>query len=181
MTIAEEYTRINRPLTEAIDSLTADEWRADTPCAGWQATDVVRHLIETQAALLSSAGLEPPVAPDIDADPAAAWRAHSQAMIDLLGDPAVADRTYDSMFGPTTVGRTMDTYYLFDMIVHRWDITATAGRPTVLTDAELDRIEAAIEEFGDYKYMDGIFKPGVEAAPDADRQTRVLAVMGRAA
>ena len=51
----------------------------------------------------------------------------------------------------------------------------------VFTDAELDQLEAGIASFGDAIHMEGICKPGVEAPAGADRQSQVLATLGRQA
>jgi hypothetical protein len=63
--------------------------------------------------------------------------------------------------------------------VHRWDIATATGQDAPLTDDELDRIEQDADGFGDAIYMEGVCKSGVEAPDGADRQTRVLARLGR--
>lgn len=93
----------------------------------------------------------------------------------------VVTTPYEGHFGPTTIGDSMERFYVFDMVVHRWDIARAAGTDDILTDIELDQLEAGIFSFGDAIYMDGICKPGVEAPASADRQTRLLAVLGRRA
>ena len=71
--------------------------------------------------------------------------------------------------------------YGFDLLVHRWDVARSAGHDTRFTDAELDVMEAAIAQLADMLYTPGAFVEGVTAPPGADRQTRVLAVLGRKA
>lgn len=46
-------------------------------------------------------------------------------------------------------------------------------------DEELTFIEASIPAWGEALYMEGICKPARETAPDAGRQTRLLAELGR--
>jgi len=60
------------------------------------------------------------------------------------------------------------------------DVARAVGAGAGLTNAELDRIEAGAESFGEALYMDGICRPAVEVPADADRATRVLARLGRA-
>jgi len=67
------------------------------------------------------------------------------------------------------------------MFVHRWDIARAVGADAGLTDAEVDRMEAGADSFGPALYMDGICRPAVDVPADADRPTRVLARLGRAA
>jgi hypothetical protein len=65
--------------------------------------------------------------------------------------------------------------------VHRWDVARATGQDAALTDAELDRMEAGADSFGEALYMDGICTPAVTPPPGADRATHVLARLGRAA
>lgn len=178
---AVSFDRARRPLTAVIDAVPAGRWADPSPCEGWTARDVVRHLVETQRDLLLPHGVELGAAPAIDDDPAAAWREHAQRVAEAIADDAVPATTYDGFFGPTTLGATLEQYYVFDLLVHRWDIARAAGLDAGLSDDELDRIAAGADSFGDALYLDGVCKPGVEAGPDASREARVLATLGRSA
>ena len=79
------------------------------------------------------------------------------------------------------MGATLEQFYIWDMLVHRWDIAHAIGAPAHLSDAELDRIESGAASFGEALYMDGICRPGVEAPAEADRESRLLARLGRRA
>lgn len=180
-TTAQCYGDADRPLTALLDSLSPPQWGAPSPCDRWDARQVVRHLIETQRDFLAGRGFDLGAAPDIDDDPAAAWRTHRRAVLALISQDAVAATPYDGHFGPTTIGDTLERFYVFDMVVHRWDLARAAGADCVFTDAELDQLEAGIASFGDAIHMEGICKPGVEAPAGADRQTKMLATLGRQA
>ena len=180
-TTAQRSQDADHPLTALLDSLTAPQWRAPSPCDGWDAGQVVRHLIETQREFLTGRGLDLGHAPDIDGDPAAAWRAHRRRVLALVSQDAVVATPYDGHFGPTTIGDTLERFYVFDMMAHRWDVARAVGSDCVFTDTELDQLEAGIASFGDAIHMEGICKPGVEAPAGADRQSEVLAKLGRLA
>lgn len=180
-TTLQRYHHADRPLTALLDTLSPAQWDAPSPCEGWSARDVVRHLIETQRDFLAKHGLDLGDAPDLDRDPAAAWRTHGAAVSALVAQDAVVTTPFDGYFGPTTVGDTLERFYVFDMVVHRWDVARAVAGDDALTDAELDVIEAGIAGFGDALHMEGICKAEVEAPADADRQTRVLAMLGRQA
>jgi uncharacterized protein (TIGR03086 family) len=173
------YEAADRPLTAVLDAVPGDGWTAPSPCEGWSARDVVRHIVQTQREFLTGHGVDLGEQPDVDADPAAAWRDHSKRVSEAVADEAVAGAEYDGHFGRTTVGASLEQFYVFDMLVHRWDIARAAGLDVPFTEAELDRIEQAADSFGDALYMDGVCRPGVEAPADADRATRVLARLGR--
>lgn len=176
-----QYENADQSLTAVLDGVPAQSWTDPSPCDGWTARDVLRHMIETQREFLTGHAIELGEAPDIDADPAAAWRAHAERVTRAIGEDAVAAIEYDGHFGPTTVGATLEQFYIWDMIVHRWDIARSVGADDGLSDAELDRLDYGADSFGEALYMDGICRPGVEAPVDADRKTRLLARIGRSA
>lgn len=176
-----EYADADRRLMTILTALPGAAWSAPSGCEGWTAADVVDHLITTQRDFLAERGLDagPPV--DGRDDPVAAWRGHADATTTLLADPAVASLAFDGFFGPTTVGETIDRFYVWDMLVHRWDIAQAAGLDAGFSPAELERIDAGADSFGEALYMEGICRPAVEIPEGADRATQVLGRLGRAA
>lgn len=181
-TAATQYEGALHPLTAVIEAVQRDgAWDAPSPCEGWTACDVVRHLVETQRELLLGHGVDLGAVPDLQADPVDAWQAHTERVLEALADEGLVGRSYDGFFGPTTVGATLGQFYVWDMYVHRWDLAAAAGLDAGLTDTELDRIEQGADSFGEALYMEGICRRGVQTSAGADRATRVLARLGRAA
>jgi uncharacterized protein (TIGR03086 family) len=174
-----QYRTAARSLAEVVDAVPPEGWSRPSPCEDWTARDVVGHLIETQRSLLAEHGVDLGPAPDLDAGPAAAWRDHAGQVTAALADDAVPAIAFDGFFGATTLGDTLVQFYVWDMVVHRWDVATAAGIGTALTDDELDRVERGIEGFGDALYLEGICKPGVAAPAGADRATRLLARLGR--
>ena len=179
--IATDYAAVLEPLLALVDAVPAAGWDAATPCEDWAARDVVGHLVDTQREFLTGRGVDLGPAPDVAADPAGALRAHAGRVLAAVSDPAVAEESYDGFSGPTTVGETLAQFYVWDMVVHRWDLARAAGLDATLTGAELDRLEAGADSFGEALYMDGICRPAVEVPADAARETRVLALLGRRA
>ena len=178
---ATQYAAADRPLTDLLAAVPSTAWTSPSPCEGWSATDVVGHLVTTQREFLATHGVDLGAAPDVATDPAGAWRTHAAAVAGALADDAVPDREFEGFFGPTTVGAAFLQFYVWDMLVHRWDIARAAGADAGLTADELDRIEAGAESFGPALYMDGICRTAVDAPEDAAREARVLARLGRAA
>lgn len=174
---AELFLTANEQLTAVLD--TVEDWTTASACEGWKVGDVVDHLIDTQRDFLQRHGLEIGPRPDTHDDPLDAWTAHASKIQDLLDTPAVAGSEFDGFFGRTTIGATLATFYGFDMVVHRWDIARGIGLEHHFNDAELDLIEQSLDGFGDHLYEEGICKPALPTTPDADRETRLLARMGR--
>ncbi len=159
------------------DVLPADaDWSAPSPCAGWTATDVVDHMIDTQRDFLAGQGVELGARPDDD--PPAAWAEH---VADVLGrvDDELLHREYDGYFGRTTLGATLADFYGFDMVAHRWDLARALGGATRFTDAEMDELDASIALFGEHLYGAGICRAAVEVPAEASRQDRLLGKLGR--
>jgi uncharacterized protein (TIGR03086 family) len=181
MDTAAAYDAALQPLTAVVEALPAEAWTADSPCEGWTARDVLRHVVDSQRELLTGHGVDLGDPPDVDADPVRAWAAHAARVRDVLADDAVPALAYDGFFGPTTLGATLEQFYVWDMVVHRWDLARAAGLDAALTDAELDRLEAGADSFGEALYMEGICRPGVQPPADAGRDVRLLARLGRAA
>ena len=71
-------------------------------------------------------------APDIDTDPVAAWHDHVKLVMAAISDCRPPATAYDGHFGPTTVGDTIEQFYVWDMLVHRWDIARSVGAQTAL-------------------------------------------------
>lgn len=178
---AQQYAAANQALEAVLDAVPADRWSGPSPCEGWATRDVVRHMVETQREFFTGRGLDIGAAPDLGDDPAAAWRRHAERVLELVRDDGVVTTGYDGYFGPSTVGATLAQFYVWDMLVHRWDVATSAGLDADLTDAELDRIDQGADSFGENLHMEGICKPAVDTPADAAREVRLLARLGRSA
>src|SRR3712207_9592133 len=72
-------------------------------------------------------------------------------------------------------GASLEQFYVWDMVVHRWDVARSVGTDPALTDAELDRVESGADAFGDALCMEGICRPGAEPPAGAgDRKSTRL-------
>lgn len=162
---------------ELVSSLSALEWSRPSPCEGWTANDVLDHVIDTQRDFLAGRGADLGTRPP--GEPAVVWNTHCETVSRLLRDDSFAATEYAGYFGPTTVADTMQSFYGWDLVVHRWDIGSAAGRDVGLSVDELTLVEDQLPGFGEMLYSDGICKPALAVADGADRQTRVLAALGR--
>lgn len=179
--VADEYRSLNAALSSVLVRVDEKAWGNDSPCSEWKAVDVLRHLIATQRSFLEERGIPLHEELRVDNDPVAAWSQHSSGVQDLLEDPKVSDMEYEGYFGPAKVGESMLRFYGFDMVVHRWDIARAAGFDERFTSDEMDMLEGAIAGFGESLYGKGICEQPLEVPDDADRQTRILAKLGRKA
>src|SRR3712207_9002669 len=113
--IAAAYAAADRPLTAVLDAVPADAWDRPSTCEGWTVRDVVRHLVQTQREFLTERGVDLGAEPDVDADPAVAWRAHARRGAAGVAAPAVAEERYDGHIGPTPGGANLNQLYGLDM------------------------------------------------------------------
>jgi uncharacterized protein (TIGR03086 family) len=153
------------------------DWAGASPCEGWTATDVLDHVVDTQRDFLTKQDLDP--GPRPQGDPAAVWLAHLDDVRRIVADEAAVTREYDGYFGRTSVADTLASFYGFDLLVHRWDLGRALGQEVAWSEEEMDRIEPAIKGFGDALYSDGVCRPALDVPADADRQARLLALLGR--
>ena len=84
----DRYERVSAAFTDRVEGCRGDRWSAPSPCDGWAARDVVRHVVDTHRRLV--AGLEgteaEPLPADADLDVARA------GVLGALRDPDRAAR-----------------------------------------------------------------------------------------
>ena len=172
-TFVDRAARFTRILAAA-----GEAWDALTPCAGWSVRDVVAHVIDTQRDFLTGQGLDAGPVTDL-ADPAAAWNAHLDHVVAVLGKDRVAEREYDGYFGRTTIGATMADFYGWDLVVHGSDVARATGQQGSISDDEAQALHTTADGWGEALYSEGICAAPVEVARDASATDRLLARLGR--
>ena len=177
--IADRYRRLATAFADKVAAVPDDRWGSPSPCEGWTARDVVRHVVETQGMFLASVGRELGPLPSVDEDPVAAWEAARGVVQADLDDPARASAGYEGFFGPTTFEETVDRFGCLDLVVHGWDLSRAAGLDDRIDPEEVRRVTADTEGLGDALRAPGVCGPAVEPGPGADEQERLLAHLGR--
>lgn len=177
---ADRYRRVADAFGDRVRAVPAGAWGNPSPCAGWTARDVVRHLVEwLPAFFFDTWGLDRPTIPPVDDDPAASWQALDGAIRAALADPAVAGSRRDTPMGPATFSRMIDTICTGDVLVHTWDLARATGQDEVLDPAEVRRMFDGIEDHDEAMRESGHYGPKVTVPDGADDQTRLLAFLGR--
>ena len=185
--IATRFKTVSATFTARVEEVSGDAWERPTPCEGWVARDVVRHLVEWLPGpgfLLGTFGVETGPIPSVDTDPAAAWEVVRNAIQRALDDPSIAMRVEDcGPPGRLSLENAVDMTCIPDVLIHTWDLARAAGLDERLDADEVHRQVVAIEsmprEVDEAMRGSGHFGPRVVAADDADEQTRLLAFMGR--
>ncbi|MFZ2175436.1 MAG: TIGR03086 family metal-binding protein [Rhodococcus sp. (in: high G+C Gram-positive bacteria)] len=180
-TPATHYRDLAAKFTTRVESVPEDRWDSPSPCDGWTARDVVRHVVDTQRHIVTVVDLELPPGPSVDDDPVGAWIATRDAMQAVLDDPELANREYDGHFGRTDLSATVDSFYCFDLVVHGWDLARATGLDETIPAADLTWVGEVAEQMGESIRTAGVCGPAVDVPADADQQTKVLAYLGRTA
>lgn len=168
------------PFTALVRSV--QDWDAPTPCQGWNARDLVDHVVQSQRDFAARAGREIPVFDGSRTGGVPAlWAKHAAAVESLAGDASFIGATMKTALGEQHVGDSLLTFYGFDLIVHRWDLARSQGRDERFSASEMELVEHALDSFGAQAYTPGILEGPLEPAPDADRQGLLLARLGRRA
>lgn len=187
--IAERFRRVAEGLTRTIDAVPESAWSNPSPCEGWDARDVVRHLDEWLSGpgfLLGAFDIDTGARPSVDDDPAGAWAAVRDAIQAGLDDPATAARVEDcGPPGHLSFEAAVDMTCTPDVLIHTWDLARAAGVEVELDPEQVARQAAGIEhlppEVDQAMRASGHYGPRVEVPADADDLTRLLAFNGRRA
>ena len=176
---AERHREVAGAFTARV--LGARDWDAPAPVAGWAARDVVRHLTEWFPAFLAGgAGIELPRGPGVDEDPVGAWRVHSDAVQELLDDPATPERLLTNRhIGELPVDAAVDRFYTADVFMHTWDLARATGQDDRLDPGFCAELLAGMEPLEEVIRSSGQYGERVPVPAGADPQTRLLGFIGR--
>jgi uncharacterized protein (TIGR03086 family) len=177
--VADRYRRLSADVTRTIEQVPSDRWSSASPCEGWTALDIARHLVDVHGLFLGLVDRTLDPAPTVDEDVRAAWRAANEQMQADLDDPARSAEEFDGYFGRTAFAAAVGRFVCFDLLVHRWDLARATGLDERLDPAEVAQLWVAVEGFGDTLRTEGVCGPAVEPPPGADAQTRLLCFLGR--
>ncbi len=174
----QRFRRVAAGFDDVAAAVGSTQWTNQAPCDGWQAIDVVRHLVGWIPSMLGSVGVQAPGS--VDDDPVGSWRAVRDSLQAAIDDPVRGATPI--AFGPAgthPLRQAVDRFVTPDVLVHTWDLARAIG-----IDAELDQRVSAdvlggLEMMGDMLVASGHFAPRVAVAADADVQTRLLGASGR--
>ena len=184
---ADRFRRIAAGFTNVVAAVPESAWTNPSPCQGWTARDVVRHLVEWipgPGFLLGTYGIEITALPSVETDPLGAWVAVRDAVQHGLDDPATAQRVEDcGPPGRLSFEAAVDMTCTTDVFVHTWDLAQAAGIDAALDDDELrrqlDGIPSIPAELDAAMRGSGHYGPRLDTAGDADPTTMVMAFYGR--
>ena len=180
--LSDRYRKLSADFTRRVEAVPDGAWDRPSPCDGWVARDVVRHLVDWMRAFVRDGwGVARPVIPSVDTDPVGAWVALRDALQRALDDPAVAARRRsDPHLGDVSFEAAFARAGLPDVLVHTWDLARATGLDEKLDAGEVALVVAGIGSYDDTPMRtSGHYGPAVPVADGATDQDRLLAFMGR--
>lgn len=179
--MADRYRTVAGAFTERVAGVPADAWSNDAPPEGWDARDVVRHLLEWVPGLLSSGSdVELTDGPSVDDDPLGAWTTMSDAIQAVLDDPAVSERRFSHpKAGDHPLDQAIGMFVMGDVLLHTWDLARATGQDETLDPAEVVAMYEGMLPIDEMLRQSGQYGPKVEVPDDADVQTKLIAFVGR--
>jgi uncharacterized protein (TIGR03086 family) len=182
MSVADRYRKVAAGFTEQVRTVPADAWERPSPCEGWVARDVVRHLVEWVPGFLAGgAALETPAIPSVDADPLTAWQALDGWLQSLLDDPATDGLQHNhAQTGSVPLHDAIARFVMGDVLVHTWDLARAVGRDVVLDADEVHGMRVGLEPITEMLEQSGHYGRAVPLPDDdASEQDRLIALTGR--
>jgi uncharacterized protein (TIGR03086 family) len=170
---ADQYRRPADRFQALVDGTAPERWASPSPCTGWQARDVVAHVVDFSAQVVGEkAGVtDAPTFADFD-EPAAAFRATRQVIERMLDDPATPPKAATHLVWSLS----------FDLPQHGWDLAVATGQDATIAPEEVDLLWGSINgapQQWDWQRANGWYAGPVPVREDAPLQDRVLGLLGR--
>ena len=179
-TPSERFRRVAGRFSDRADQVPVDAWDNPSPCEGWTARDIVRHLIEWIPDFLTRAEVNITAGPTVDVDPAGAWAHLAESIQGLLDDPETAAREFDA--GPPgrqTIESAVGMIMVGDIVIHTWDLARATGLDESLDTAIASEMLAGMQPIDEMLRQSGHYGPRVSVPDDADDQIKLIAFTGR--
>lgn len=181
MDAAVNHREIAEGFARRVRGVTAGGWDAPSPVEGWDARDVVRHLVTWLPGFLEG-GSDVVLAavPSVDDDPVAAWSAHAEQVQTVLDDPATDGRAYTSQFtGEMPLARAIDQFYTADVFMHTWDLARATGQDDRLDEQRCKAMYEGMLPLDELLRSSGQFGPRIDVPEDASYQDKLIGFIGR--
>lgn len=170
-----------------VQAIRDDQWQSPTPCDGWDVRALVNHLVNEdlwtkplmEGRTIAEVGdeFEGDLLGD---DPKTAWAEARDEAHTAVAAPGALERTVHVSWGEIPA-REYVMQLLNDHLIHSWDLARGTGGDDSLDPELVELCYEWAEPQEELIRRSGVFGDRVDVAPDADLQTRLLAIMGRRA
>ena len=187
MNTADVYRRAVEEFGRRVETVGGDQWTNATPCTEWDVHALVNHVVNEDkwiAPLLAGETIEQ-VGTRFDGDllgedPQGAWKETKAAALDAVAESGAMGREVSLSRGPTPAEDYVKEVAA-DNVIHTWDLAKGTNGDTTL---DPDLVAFAYEFFKEQVEMwrsFGAIGEEVQVPMDADRQTKLLGLLGRRA
>jgi len=173
-----------RPLVAGVRD---DKWDQPSVCEGWTVRELVNHIVSGNlwAGELGVGKTIEEVGDRLDGDvlgdaPLDAYDRSAAIAAAVFRAPGAMDAPCAVSYGPVP-GSVYCGHRFLDVLVHGWDVARSTGQPAELDAGLVEACWAVLEPQLEMLVGSGVFGTEVVASEGADRQTRLLAVLGRRA
>jgi uncharacterized protein (TIGR03086 family) len=183
--IADRYRARADAFERKVAAVRPHQWTNQSPCAEWNARDVVNHIVDMHGVMLSPLGRGLAPAPSVAEDPLGAFVAARADVTAVLVDPDLAGTEFNARFvGPITVEQHIDQVVSADLVIHGWDLARATGQDDVIHPVDVERAwqdwERSVQTVGlEILRMPGVYGPEVKVSGEAPSQDRLLGQLGR--
>lgn len=182
----DRFHRCVSAFTTRLQAVSDEQWGLPTPCTEWDVRALVNHVCSEQrwmVPLLSGRTIEQ-VGSSLDGDllgpdPLCTWEGVVAETARLVDRPGMLENVVRLSSGPATVARYCDEVAA-DTLVHAWDLARAVGADEHLPDDLVEAATLVAEPWVVAQGVPGLFAAPVAVADDADPQTALLAMLGRA-
>jgi uncharacterized protein (TIGR03086 family) len=184
--IADRYRVRADAFESKVAAVKPGQWENRSPCAEWNARDVVGHIVDMHGVILRPFGRDLSPAPSLQKDPLGTFRAARADIEAVLADPVLAATEHETPSGKMTAEQHIDQVASADMVVHGWDLARATGQDDTIDPEEVARMLPEAEAIPEVMRIPDAFGPGivvfgpkVKVPDDASLQDRLLGLMGR--
>lgn len=162
-----------------------DQWSRPTPCPHWNVRHLVNHIVSGNwwAAELGAGKTIAEVGERLDGDvlgddPLAAYDASAAVASAVFAVPGAMEAPCAVSYGPVP-GEVYAGHRFLDVLIHGWDVAVATGQDARLDPDLVEAAWAVVEPQAELLVGSGMFATDVEAPRGADRETTLLALLGR--
>ena len=186
-TTGDLYIRAMGSTRVYVDGVRPDQWHGPTPCSEWDVKQVVNHIIGENlwAAELFQGKTIGEVGSRLDgdlarSDPGRAYAASVEAATPVVSAPGAMETICRLSFGDFS-GSDYAAQLFMDLLVHGWDIARATGQDSRLDPGLVQACLPIAQHITSQFRSAGVFGENLSVSPDADPQTKLLALVGRRA
>jgi uncharacterized protein (TIGR03086 family) len=179
--VQDRYRVVSAGFGAAVDSVGDDKWNAPSPCPGWQARDIVTHVVTGHRGVIAGVTGEEPAALDPDDDPRRAWEDATRAIEEIVSDPELSAKEIDGPVGKMSASEVIGRFVAMDTLVHTWDLARTVGANEQLDEDSVKLAFEVLKPMDEMIRQPGFFGPKLDPPSGADQQTEFLYFLGRKA